>query len=453
MPERILVVEDRENLRALLVRVLSAKFEVEDAASGDVAIGKLAGGRYAVVLTDVRMPGATGDEVLAAARRQPIPPEVVLMTAYAELPAAVAALRAGAYDYVAKPFEPDDIARVVQRAAERFLLVNRARELEAALDAREGEGLLGQAPAIVAARELIARVAPIGVPVLLLGESGTGKEIAARELHRGFGKGPFVPVNCGAIPEALLEGELFGAAKGAYSGSTHDRPGLFEAADGGTLFLDEIGDLPVGLQVKLNRALEEGEIRRVGETRSRPVHLRLITATHRELAGMIGDGTFRADLYYRLRVVELRLPPLRERIGDLPLLCARFLQMAATRFGTRARRVDPDALHALEHHDWPGNVRELRHTLEAAAVVARADTIGIADLPEALRAAPSGEPVTYHTVVERAADRAGREYLVQLLRTHRGNVTRAAADAGVERETLHRLMKRHGVEASAYREG
>ncbi len=453
MADRVLIVEDRDNLRAMLVRTLGAAFEVESAPNAEQAIERLPAGRFAVVLSDVKLPGGSGNDVLAAARSVPTPPEVVLMTAYADLPAAVNALRAGAYDYVAKPFQPEDIVRIVQRAAERFALVNRARELEAALDSQEGAALIGTSAGVVVARELISRVGPISVPVLLTGESGTGKEVAARELHRIRGKGPWVAINCGAIPENLLEAELFGVAKGSYTGATRDRPGLFEAAHGGTLFLDEIGDLPLPLQVKINRAIEEGEIRRVGETEARTVDVRLVSATHRNLEAMVTQGMFRADLYYRLRVVEIRMPPLRERPGDIALLAARFLTMAATRFGTGARSLHPDALAALEGHSWPGNVRELRHALESAAVLGRGEVIALSDLPEALRSARSPAMPRFHEAMERVHDRAARDYLIDLLRRHRGNVTHAAEEAGVERETLHRLLKKHGVEAAGFRDG
>jgi two-component system response regulator HydG len=374
-----------------------------------------------------------------------------MMTAFAEVPAAVAALRAGAYDYLAKPFEPDDLARVVARAAERWALVGRARLLEAALDAQSG--LTGDSPPILAVRRLVERVGPMPVGVLLTGESGTGKEVVARELHRLSGRGRLVAVNCGAIPENLLETELFGAAKGAFSGATADRRGLFEEADGGTLFLDEIGELPLSLQVKLNRALEEGEVRRVGAARARAVDVRVVAATHRDLEGMVADGTFRADLLYRLRVVRVHLPPLRERVADIPSLAARFLQVAAARFRGRPLRLDPDALAALERAPWPGNVRELRHAMEHAAVLAGGDVVTVADLPDELRAGlPAAEAGTYRDAVERARDRAGRDYLQALLRRSGGNVTRAAEEAGVERETLHRLLRRHGLEAGRFRE-
>ena len=451
MRERVLLVEDRAHLRALLARTLSGAFEVDEAPDGTSALALLAAHDYAVVVSDVRLPDIGGERILEAARRRDPPPEVVMMTAFAEVPAAVAALRAGAYDYLAKPFEPDDLARVVARAAERWALVGRARLLEAALDAQSG--LTGDSPPILAVRRLVERVGPMPVGVLLTGESGTGKEVVARELHRLSGRGRLVAVNCGAIPENLLETELFGAAKGAFSGATADRRGLFEEADGGTLFLDEIGELPLSLQVKLNRALEEGEVRRVGEARARAVDVRVVAATHRDLEGMVADGTFRADLLYRLRVVRVHLPPLRERVADIPSLAARFLQVAAARFRGRPLRLDPDALAALERAPWPGNVRELRHAMEHAAVLAGGDVVTVADLPDELRAGlPAAEAGTYRDAVERARDRAGRDYLQALLRRSGGNVTRAAEEAGVERETLHRLLRRHGLEAGRFRE-
>ena len=451
MRERVLLVEDRAHLRALLARTLAGAFEVDEAPDGTSALALLAAHDYAVVVSDVRLPDIGGERILEAARRRDPPPEVVMMTAFAEVPAAVAALRAGAYDYLAKPFEPDDLARVVARAAERWALVGRARLLEAALDAQSG--LTGDSPPILAVRRLVERVGPMPVGVLLTGESGTGKEVVARELHRLSGRGRLVAVNCGAIPENLLETELFGAAKGAFSGATADRRGLFEEADGGTLFLDEIGELPLSLQVKLNRALEEGEVRRVGEARARAVDVRVVAATHRDLEGMVADGTFRADLLYRLRVVRVHLPPLRERVADIPSLAARFLQVAAARFRGRPLRLDPDALAALERAPWPGNVRELRHAMEHAAVLAGGDVVTVADLPDELRAGlPAAEAGTYRDAVERARDRAGRDYLQALLRRSGGNVTRAAEEAGVERETLHRLLRRHGLEAGRFRE-
>ena len=452
MADRVLLVEDRDHLRALLARTLSAAFDVDEAADGARALSALDAGHYAVVVSDVRLPDIGGERILEAARAKDHPPEVVMMTAFAEVAATVAALKAGAYDYLAKPFEPADLLRVVTRAAERHALVHRARQLEAALDERQG-ALIGDAAVMVELRRVLERIGPMPVSVLLVGESGTGKEVVARELHRLYGRGRFVAVNCGAIPENLLETELFGVAKGAYSGATADRRGLFEEADGGTLFLDEIGELPLALQVKLNRALEEGEIRRVGETRARAVNVRLVAATHHDLEAAVADGGFRADLYYRLKVIELRMPALRQRVSDIPLLAARFLQLASARYGARTRRLDPDALAVLERAPWPGNVRELRHALEHAAVLADGDTVHLGDLPEYIRAtAPAGRAGTWQASQEAAREQAGRAYLAALLKRTGGNVTRAAEEADVERETLHRLLKRHGLDPARFRE-
>ncbi len=451
MAEHVLLAEDRPNVRDLLARALrGAGFEVEAVADGTAAIARLNEDRFDVVVSDVKMPGASGTEVLAAARALDLPPEVVLVTAYAEVSAAVAALRAGAYDYVAKPVEAEDLVRVVRRAAERHRLVARTRELEAALTSGDS-AFLGQSKAAHEVRRWTERIGRLPVPVLLTGESGTGKEVVARELHRVFGKGPFVAVNCGAIPEPLLEAELFGAAKGAYTGATQDRAGLFEAAQGGILFLDEIGDLPLALQVKLNRALEEGEIRRVGATETRRLDVRVVAATHRDLEKMARESSFRQDLYFRLKVAHLHLPPLRDRRDDIALLAARFLHLASARYGTAARRFSPEALAALEGGEWPGNVRELRHAVEAAAVLCDDDTIVPAQLAEHGGQAPAAPAGTWRAAQERAIDAAARDYFSGLLRRLGGNVTRAAIEAGMERETMHRLLRKHAIDPGRFR--
>ncbi len=447
MADRVLLVEDRENLRDVLARALRRSFDVEAVADGAAAIGRLAEGGWTVVVTDVRLPGAAGTDVLAAAMQTDRCPEVVMMTAYADVPSAVAALKAGAYDYLAKPFEPDDLVRVVTRAAERHRLVNRARDLEAALGSEES-GFIGVSLASQQIRRMIDRFGPMPVPVLLTGETGTGKEVVARALHSRRGRGAFIAVSCGAIPERLMETELFGVARGAGI----ERPGLLDLAAGGTLFLDEIGDLPLSLQVKLNRVLEEGEFRRVGDAVAQQVDARIISATHQRLDAMIAEGRFRQDLYFRLRIASIAVPPLRERRDDLPLLAARFLHLATARYGTAARRLSPDALAILEAAPWPGNVRELRHVLEEAAVLCDGDTIDASLFPRAVAgAATEAPPGTWRAAQERATDAAAREYFPALMRRLGGNVTRAAAEAGTERETLHRLLRRYGVDPSRFR--
>lgn len=449
--DRLLLVEDRENLRVMLAAALAEVFVVDAVADVESALRLIDEGPYDVVVTDVRLPGASGTDLLAAVRERGDAPEVVMMTAYGAVPDAVAALRAGAYDYLVKPFEPDLLVRVSTRAAERHRLLRRTRELERAVTRTDGE-FVGASVALENVRRMIDKVARSPIPVLLLGASGTGKEVVAREIHRVSARSSFVAVNCGAIPENLVESELFGVKRGAFTGANADRQGLVESASGGTLFLDEIGDLPLPTQVKLNRVLEEREFRRVGDTEVIRADFRLVAATHVDLEAAVAAGRFRQDLLFRLKVVTVRLPPLRERREDVAMLVARFLQLAAARLGTRAWRVSPEALSLLEAADWPGNARELRHAIEHAAVMADADTIDVEHLPDELRAAaPKARRGTYRAACEQAADLAGRTYLVDLLTELGGNVTRAALEAGVERESLHRLLRRHQIDPARFR--
>jgi two-component system response regulator HydG len=434
MPDSLLLVEDRETLRTVLAKALGERFEVEAVKDGSAAIARLQETSFAVVVTDVRMPGADGMAVLLAARELDVPPEVVLMTAYAEVPAAVAALKAGAYDYLSKPVEPDDLVRIAARAADRFALIRRTRELQALVEANES-GFVGRSPAAREIGRRIERAGRLPAPVVLTGEPGTGKEIAAREIHRVRGEGRFVAVTCGGVSETWLDAELFGT-----TGPLADP----QRETIGTLFLDDVDDLPATLQAKLIRVLGDDtpDVRRP----------RVVAATARDLERLVNDGGFRRDLYYWLNVVSIRIPPLRERTEDIALLAARFLHLAAVRFGTTARRLAPDALAALEAATWPGNVRELRHAIEHAATATDGEIVEIEHLPEGLQGvAPPAPAGTYKAALERAADTAGRDYLIHVLRSTGGNVTRAAAEAGVERETLHRLLRRHGVDPSRFR--
>ncbi|MFT3917699.1 MAG: sigma-54 dependent transcriptional regulator [Anaeromyxobacteraceae bacterium] len=462
---RVLVVDDKENLRNLLVRVLGETCEVTAAEDGARALALLASAEFDVVLTDLRMPGADGFDVLRAAAARPAAPEVVMMTAYATVGDAVRAMKLGAYDYLEKPFDPDDAALVVARAAER----RRSREPAASTAPSPGSapvgppgGLVGDGPELREVHRLLAQAAAADLTVLLTGETGTGKELAARAIHQGSARQArrFVPVNCGALPAELVESELFGHARGAFTGAAGPRPGLFEEADGGTLFLDEIGDLPLPVQVKLNRALQEKEIRRVGDNRATTVDVRVVAATHRDLQAEVAAGRFREDLYYRLAVFPVRLPPLRERTGDVPALAAHLLAKHARAHRKALDGLEPDALRALEAQPWPGNVRQLENAIERAVAVAGGRTVTLADLGPELRAPPTTTPATpapaetrlpYKEAVENARERASKEYLAAILREHDGNVTRAAEAAGMERESLHRLMKRYGLRAEEFR--
>ncbi|MFO0585283.1 MAG: sigma-54 dependent transcriptional regulator [Anaeromyxobacter sp.] len=460
---KVLVVDDKENLRNLLVRVLGETCVVTAAEDGARALALLSSAEFDVVLTDLRMPGADGFDVLRAAAARPAAPEVVMMTAYATVGDAVRAMKLGAYDYLEKPFDPDDAALVVARAAERRRSREPALAATAPGPAGPPGGLVGDGPEMRDVHRLLAQAAAADLTVLLTGETGTGKELAARAIHQGSTRREkrFVPVNCGALPAELVESELFGHARGAFTGAAGPRPGLFEEADGGTIFLDEIGDLPLPVQVKLNRALQEKEIRRVGDNRATTVDVRVIAATHRDLQAEVAAGRFREDLYYRLAVFPVRLPPLRERPGDVPALAAHLLAKHARAHRKALEGFEPDALRALEAQPWPGNVRQLENAIERAVAVAGGRTVTLADLGPELRAPPTTPSpasaaaaetrVPYKEAVENARERASKEYLAAILREHDGNVTRAAEAAGMERESLHRLMKRYGLKAEEFR--
>ncbi|HET7825160.1 MAG TPA: sigma-54 dependent transcriptional regulator [Anaeromyxobacter sp.] len=465
-PARVLVADDKENMRKLFAKILADGYEVEEAEDGARALGLVATRGYDVVVTDIRMPGADGFELLAAVKARAPSTEVVLMTGYATVPDAVRAMKMGAFDYLEKPFDPDAALAVVARAAEH----NRAADA-ARLDAVPGEedsfhNLVGRSPAMRAVYRLLEKAAQTDATVLVLGETGTGKELAARAIHYHSARRErrFVPVNCGALPAELVESELFGHAKGAFTGAAAAKRGLFEEASGGTIFLDEIGELPPAVQVKLNRVLQDREIRRVGETSPVQVDVRVVAATHRDPREEVKAGRFREDLFYRLNVFQIVLPPLRERSEDVPLLAAHFLEKHARALRRTLRGFAPGALRRLASHGWPGNVRELENTVERAVAVAGGDEIQVEDLPPeiALGGAAGDAPgpaagmralaaLPYKEAVAEARDRASREYLAAIMEEFGGNVTRAAEHAGMERESLHRLLRRYGLRSDDFK--
>jgi DNA-binding NtrC family response regulator len=461
MRARILLVEDKESLRTLLKRLLEA-FEVVEAADVAAVRSRLAE-PFDLVLTDVRLPDGDGFEVLAAVHAVAPETEVVLMTAFAEVEAAVRAVKAGAYDYLQKPFEPDVLLMTVARALERRTLRARASAAEAALSRQAiTRDMIGESAPMEHVRRLIARVADLDVTVLLTGQSGTGKEVAARAIHQGSRAGrPFVALNCGAIPGQLLESELFGHTRGAFTGAGEARAGLFEAAGNGTLFLDEIGDMPSELQVKLNRVLAERRFRRVGESRERDFQARIVAATLRDLPTLVQAGHFRQDLYFRLAVYPIHLPPLSARGDDIYLLAHHALKEATARFGRLVEGFETDALRFLATHPWPGNVRELFHAINRAVILADGPKVTAADLLDTLGEGPPTGPgisppladLNYRDALEWAHERALHQYLEALMRKHGGVVSQAAAQAGIERESLHRLLRKAGIEASSYRPG
>jgi DNA-binding NtrC family response regulator len=460
-PARILVVDDKENIVKLFARILGAGYRLTTAADGGRAIALVAAQPFDVVVTDLRMPGADGFEVLRAVKARAPETEVIMMTAYATVGDAVEAMKQGAYDYLQKPFDPDDASLVIARALER----KRHREQSASTrSAVEGlwsfHNLVGKSARMREVYTLLEQASRLDITVLLSGETGTGKELAARAVHYNSARKEqrFVPVNCGALPGELVESELFGHARGSFTGAAGMKRGLFEEAEGGTIFLDEIGELPLPVQVKLNRVLQEREIRRVGDTAPIKVNVRVVAATHRDLKAEAQAGRFREDLYYRLHVFPVLLPPLRERLDDIPLLAGHFLEKHAQVLGRPLATFEPDALQALSGYGWPGNVRELENAVERAVAVAQGPAVQLRDLPHEVRGGQDGAlpaeqlaKLPYREAIDLARDRATRDYLVALLVELQGNVTRAAERAGMARESLHRLLKRHGVRSDDYK--
>jgi two-component system response regulator AtoC len=454
---RILVVDDKENIRSLVERILGEVHAVTSAEDGQRAISLMAARDFDVTLTDLRMAGVDGFEVLRVAKARAPDTEVVMMTAYATVQDAVSAMKQGAFDYVQKPFDPDDVALVVARALERRRLRVRARPAE---PAGVFHDLLGRSAPMQALFRLLERAAGLDITVLLNGETGTGKELAARAIHYHGARRErrFIPVNCGALPGGLVESELFGHARGAFTGAANAKAGLFEEAAGGTLFLDEVGELPLPVQVKLNRALQDKEIRRVGDNTPVRVDVRLIAATHRDLRAEAAAGRFREDLFYRLNVFPVILPALRDRREDLPLLAAHLLEKHAGALRRDLSGFDEPALRSLAGYRWPGNVRELENAVERAVAVATGPLITLRDLPPDLQGSQEGAlpgelmvKMPYREAMDLARDRVSRDYLVALLTEFKGHVTHAAERAGMERESLHRLLKRYGVRADDFK--
>jgi two-component system, NtrC family, response regulator AtoC len=382
----VLIIDDEPGLRQTVSLILTEEgYQVQAASDGEEGLSRALELKPDLILCDIRMPRLGGLEFLEKYRAASGTGMVIMMTAYGGTELAIEAMKAGAYDYLPKPFSPDQLILVLRKAEEREALrqeVSRLRE-EVGIQRRYRE-IIAKSPAMTKALEIAAKVARHPSPVLITGESGTGKELVARLIHGESDRvdSPFVPVNCGAIPENLLESELFGYVRGAFTGADREKPGLFEVASGGTLFLDEIGEMPTTLQVKLLRVLQESEIRRLGDTRTRSVDVRLIAATNKDFDEEIRAGTFRRDLYYRIAVVPIHLVPLRQRRDEVPLLVRHFIDQYNRKLRLDIRGIEPDAMRPLLEYAWPGNVRELENTIERAMVLSDTPTITVADLPD-----------------------------------------------------------------------
>ncbi len=452
----LLIVDDKRNMVRLMAKVMGGDAEVRTAESGADALRILRDEPIDVVLCDLKMPDMDGLDVLRACTSLRPRAQFVLMTAYATVDTAVEALKLGAYDYLTKPFEPEAARSVLLRALARV----EARDPAPAAEVLPG--VVARSRVMAELGELVRRIANSDATALILGETGTGKERVARAIHELSPRAShrFVALNCAAVPAELLESELFGHARGAFTGASSERRGLFEEADQGSLFLDEIGDMRPALQAKLTRVLEERAVRRVGESKERKIDVRLIAATHRDLEQMVAAGTFREDLWYRLNVALVSIPPLRKREGDVELLANHLLRLQAERTSNRTfAGFSRPALDALMAYDWPGNVRQLRSAVERACLLSRGEEIELGDLPpELLRAsfeAAADESRlaegTWAEALERGRMDTGRRYLEAVLRRHDGRISDAANHAGVERESFYRLLRRHGVEANAFR--
>ncbi len=447
----ILLVEDEDGLREALAIVLRrAGYEVIETGSAAEGIRSLDRSAIDLVVTDLAMEQPlSGMNVLRHARQFAPSTEVILMTAFGTIENAVECMRLGAFHYITKPINSEELEILVAKAVEHQRLLVENRNLRQRVqDAYRFENIIGASPAMIRLFEQVTRVAVLDTTVLLNGETGTGKELIAHAVHNKSPRAqrPFVAINCGALPETLLESELFGYVKGAFTGAATNKKGLFEEADGGTFFLDEISAAPMSIQVKLLRVIEERETRRIGDTRSTQIDVRLVAASNRDLQAEVAAGRFRDDLFYRLNVVSLRLPPLRERREDIPLLAQFFVQKYAERFHRPTNSIEPAAMRLVTAHDWPGNVRELENVIERAVALGAADRVRVEDLPADL-AAKLGEVGSPPDGFEgRTLEDAERECILSTVKRSAGNLASAAKTLGIGRTTLWRKLKRYGVQ-------
>ncbi len=465
MKPSVLIVDDKHEMLKLLERIICSELDVEirSADSGKKALDIISSEPVSIVIADVKMPGMDGIELLRRIRKINESVVVIMMTAYGTIETAVEALKLGAYDFVSKPFDEERLVHTIRMALERYALILKNLSLEQQIKERETIGqFVGQSLPVQRLLETISLVSKTDVTVLITGETGTGKDLTAKMIHSLSNRAekPFVAVNCPAIPENILESELFGCKKGAFTGANQDREGLFQTADGGTIFLDEIGDLSPMLQAKLLRVLQDKEIKPLGEAKSQKVDVRVIAATNQDLADKIAADQFRQDLYYRLNVVSIKTPSLREISVDIPLIAKHFLSFYCSEFGMPQKRFSEDALKILVSRKWNGNVRELQNEISRAVIFSKGETIDPdAFSCEALKGiCPDDDMALICNLEYKDARRSILEkfnvrYVSNLMKEFEGNVSLAAKKAAIERQSLQHLMKKYGINAGDYRKG
>jgi DNA-binding NtrC family response regulator len=454
---RILVIDDEEIVRRSCARALAGDgMQVDLAGSGAEALELIESERFDVVVLDIMMPGIDGLEVLQRVKEAHPDIEVVMVTGLSQIDTAVRSMKLGAFDYIPKPFDPDELKLVVSRALERRRLMQENLHLKTAVSSKyRFENIVGASPRMQEVYRLIAQCAPTNTTVLITGESGTGKELIARAIHYNSLRKdkPIVAVDCTSLSENLLESELFGHVKGAFTGAIATKRGLLEVAEGGSLFLDEIGNIPLSIQAKLLRVIQEREFKSVGDTRTKSANIRLIAATNKDLKAMVADVTFRDDLYYRINIFPIHLPPLRERRPDIPGLAFHFLKECAAELGKTGVEISDSAMSVLVQHDWPGNVRELENTIHRALILAsdgvirRAHLAGIVG-PDAASDVPrTGDELkrTKKAAREKSVEAIEKGFVLEALKRNDWNVTRSAEETGMQRANFQALMKKHGI--------
>lgn len=463
--ERILVVDDETDLAVSCQRLLVSKgYETSTAANGEEALERIQEREPHLLITDLRMPGMNGMQLLEQVKALYPEMQVVMMTAYSTIEDAVGAMRMGAADFVPKPFTPDHLAIVVEKALAERVLREENRSLRAQLSRTFSfDNIVGRSPAMARIFDSIRRIAGSSINVLISGASGTGKELIARSVHANSGRSgrPFVALNCGALPEHLVESEIFGYERGAFTGAARPKPGLLESAHGGTFFMDEVGELPASLQVKFLRVLQDGKFRRLGSTLEREVDVRLICASNQDLEHGVAEGKFREDLYYRINTFTIVIPPLKERRDDIPPLVSHFLAKHAGQNERAVHELSPEAMELLCSYEWKGNVRELEHVIERALVLASGERIEVEDLPQniqAVTAAQSTPPrasmdLPFKDAKAQLVEDFERRYIIDVLGKYEGNISRAAVHSGIDRRSLHRLLAKYGIDASEVARG